>query len=168
MGAMNTNRTLMIVPAPAAGPRARTAGQAQMIRGARLAWRTVQALALASSLALLPAAQAADTSPAQQLAHWTAQAGGKADAARGQAFFTQRQGGEWSCSSCHGNPPTAAGRHASTGRTLPPLAPAFNPESLTDTAKVDKWLRRNCNDVLSRECTPLEKADVLAYLTRLK
>ena len=38
----------------------------------------------------------------------------------------------------------------------------------TDEAKVDKWFRRNCNDVLSRECTAVEKADVLAYLNALK
>ncbi len=38
----------------------------------------------------------------------------------------------------------------------------------TDTAKVDKWFRRNCNDVLSRECTAMEKADVWAYLKALK
>ncbi|MFN3630954.1 MAG: DUF1924 domain-containing protein, partial [Casimicrobiaceae bacterium] len=28
--------------------------------------------------------------------------------------------------------------------------------------------RRNCKDVLSRECSAAEKADVLAYLIRLK
>ena len=40
--------------------------------------------------------------------------------------------------------------------------------AFTSTAKVDKWFRRNCNDVLSRECTAVEKADVLAYLNALK
>ncbi len=114
------------------------------------------------------AAHAGDTTPAQQLAQWTAAAGQPASAARGQALFTQRQGGEWSCSSCHGTPPTGQGRHASTGKSIGPLAPAFNAQSLTDSAKVAKWFRRNCNDVLSRECTAAEKADVLAYLTSLK
>lgn len=65
-------------------------------------------------------------------------------------------------------PPTTPGRHASTGKTIAPLAPAANPERFTDTAKVEKWFRRNCKDVLSRECTATEKADVLAYLTSLK
>ena len=59
-------------------------------------------------------------------------------------------------------------RHASTGKTVAPLAPAFNPERFTDTAKADKWFRRNCKDVLSRECTAAEKADVLAWLVQLK
>ena len=59
-------------------------------------------------------------------------------------------------------------KHASTGKAIEALAPAFNPKSLTDTARVDKWLRRNCKDVLARECTAAEKADVLAYLASLK
>jgi hypothetical protein len=111
---------------------------------------------------------AGDTTPAQQVARWAAQAGRAPDPVQGRLFFTQRHGGEWSCSSCHGQPPVSAGRHASTGRPLPPLAPAYNPESLTDTAKVDKWLRRNCKDVVGRECSPGEKADVLAFLAGLK
>ncbi len=129
--------------------------------------RTLSTLLLA--LTALPlAVHAGDTTPAQQLAQWTAAAVQPASAARGQALFTQRHGGEWSCSACHGTPPTGQGRHASTGKSIPPLAPAFNAQSLTDSAKVAKWFRRNCKDVLSRECTAAEKADVLAYLTSLK
>jgi hypothetical protein len=48
------------------------------------------------------------------------------------------------------------------------LAPAFNAKAFTDTAKVDKWFKRNCKDVLSRECSAQEKADVLAYLINIK
>jgi len=59
-------------------------------------------------------------------------------------------------------------KHANTGKLIAPLAPAFNPKAFTDTAKVDKWFKRNCNDVLSRECSAGEKADVLAYLNSLK
>ncbi len=116
----------------------------------------------------IQSAHAADTSPAQQLNHWTAQAGAPAKADRGQALFNQRQGGEWSCASCHGTPPTAQGKHASTGKAIAPLAPAFNAKAFTDTAKVDKWFKRNCKDVFSRECSAQEKADVLAYLVGLK
>ena len=89
-------------------------------------------------------------------------------AARGQTFFNAKHGGEWSCASCHGTPPTQQGKHASTGKAIPPLAPAFNANAFTDTAKVNKWFRRNCKDVLQRECTAVEKADVLAYLVGLK
>ena len=48
------------------------------------------------------------------------------------------------------------------------LAPAFNPRAFTDGAKVDKWFRRNCKDVLQRECSATEKADVLAFLLSFK
>lgn len=126
------------------------------------------ALALATALLAWPGAHAGDTSPAAQLAHWSAEAGRPGQVETGRAFFTQRHGGEWSCASCHGTPPTAAGKHASTGKTIAPLAPAFNPKAFTDSARVDKWFRRNCKDVLNRECTAPEKADVLAYLTALK
>jgi hypothetical protein len=114
------------------------------------------------------AAHAADTLPAQQLAHWSAQAGAPGNAPRGQTFFNTKHGGEWSCASCHGTSPTAEGTHASTGKPIAPMAPAFNPKAFTDTAKVDKWFRRNCKDVLARECSAGEKADVLAYLNSLK
>ena len=113
-------------------------------------------------------ALAADTTPQQQLQHWTQQAGRPADAKAGQIFFTNAHGREWSCASCHGTPPTGDGKHASTGKRIAPLAPAFNPQALTQTARTDKWFRRNCNDVLGRECSATEKADVLAYLIQQK
>jgi len=125
--------------------------------------------ALLAGLALAaPLAQAADTTPAQQLERFAAQAGQPGQAERGGVFFNNRHGGEWSCSSCHGKPPVAVGKHASTGKAIDPLAPAFNPQAFTDTAKVDKWLRRNCKDVLQRECSAGEKADVLAHLISLQ
>jgi mono/diheme cytochrome c family protein len=131
--------------------------------------RTTRHIAAAVLAALLPlASHAADTTPAQLVSYWSVQAGAPANAARGQALFTTRHGGEWSCASCHGAPPTSAGKHAGTGKAIEVLAPAFNPKALTDTARVDKWLRRNCKDVLSRECSAAEKADVLAYLASLK
>lgn len=125
-------------------------------------------LATAFITCLGPPARAADTTIAQQLAQWSARAGAPGNAARGQTFFSSRHGGQWSCASCHGAPPTGAGKHASTGKALDPLAPAFNPRAFTDAARVEKWFRRNCKDVLSRECSASEKADVLAYLASLK
>lgn len=122
-------------------------------------------LALALPMGL---AHAADTSPAKQLERWSAAAGAAGDAARGRAFFIGRHGGEWSCASCHGDPPLVPGRHQSTGKAIDPLAPAANASAFTDAARVDKWFRRNCRDVLARECDPREKADVLAYLLELK
>ena len=127
--------------------------------------RALVAVGLACAV-LAPAAQAA--TPAEQLAAYTAQAGAPASPARGQQLFTNKHGGEWSCSSCHGAVPTQAGKHASTGKVIGAMAPAFNPERFTDPAKTEKWFRRNCKDVLSRECTAGEKADVLSWLMTLK
>jgi cytochrome c len=128
----------------------------------------VLALALASWLLAAAPVQAADTTAAQQLDRFNTAAGAPGQAERGRVFFTTAHGGEWSCASCHGTQPVAAGRHASTGKALDALAPGFNPRTFTDTAKVDKWFRRNCKDVLQRECSAAEKADVLAYLLSLK
>jgi hypothetical protein len=104
-------------------------------------------------------------------AAWLAAAGpalSAPDAARGQQFFNQQHGREWSCASCHTADPRAVGRHANTGKAIEPLAPAANPKRFTDAAKTEKWFRRNCNDVLGRECTADEKTDVRAWLAGLK
>ena len=121
-----------------------------------------------AALILSLAATAQAATPAELAAGYTAQAGAPPSAARGEQFFTTRHGREWSCASCHGTPPTQQGKHASTGKAIAPLAPAFNPERFTDAAKADKWFRRNCNDVVGRECSAGEKADVLAWLMTLK
>jgi len=91
-----------------------------------------------------------------------------ADMARGQQFFTTPHGREWSCASCHTQRPLAEGRHAGTGKTIAPLAPAANPARFADAAKTEKWFRRNCNDVVGRECSADEKADVREWLASLK
>ncbi len=114
------------------------------------------------------AAAAHAVTPAEQLSGYSAQAGTAPQPGRGQQFFTQAHGREWSCSSCHGAVPTQAGKHASTGKPIAALAPAFNAERFTDAAKTEKWFRRNCNDVMGRECTPAEKADVLSWLMTIK
>lgn len=93
---------------------------------------------------------------------------GKASAARGEQFFNAKHGKEWSCASCHENPPNHDTKHIVTGKVIKPLAPAANPARFTDEAKADKWFKRNCNDVLGRECTAQEKADVLAWLITIK
>jgi len=123
-------------------------------------------IGLWAALMLSPLAYAA--TPAEQLAAYTAQAGAAAQPQRGQQFFISRHGKDWSCASCHTDTASAEGKHASTGKPIAPLAPAFNPDRFTDAAKTEKWFRRNCNDVLGRVCTPGEKADVLSWLLTLK
>ncbi len=107
-------------------------------------------------------------SPVELMGQYAAEAAITPSTSRGEAFFAQKHGREWSCSTCHGAPPTRDGAHAMTRKRIAPLAPAFNPEGLNDRARADKWFRRNCGDVLGRDCTPAEKADVLAYLTGLR
>lgn len=138
-----------------------------MQRMLRAPWPVLAAVVLAGSLAAPPTTWAA--APADLLAGYRLAAGHAVAAPeRGRQFFTATHGREWSCASCHGAAPTQPGRHAGTGKTIAPLAPAFNPERFSDPAKVEKWFRRNCNDVMGRECTPAEKADVLAWLMSLK
>lgn len=136
--------------------------------------RALAAATAAAVIALLPTAAPAaqalplSTRPGMFIAEYSAAAGQPASAARGQAFFNSRHGREWSCASCHGEPPTGTGKHASTGKVIQPLAPAFNPQRFTDPAKVEKWFRRNCNDVVGRECSAAEKADLLAWLMSIR
>ena len=126
-----------------------------------------------AALALLAGTAAAEV-PADYLRSLTA-AARAADAgfagfsaARGAAWFNARHGSDWSCATCHTEDPLAGGRHAATGRSIAPLAPAANPLRLTDAANIEKWFRRNCGDVLQRACTPAEKGDAIAWLTSLK
>jgi len=119
-------------------------------------------------LQVLVQVHAQATTPTQLLAEYVNQAGQSAQAARGEAFFKNSHGQEWRCTSCHGSNPRESGRHASTDKVIEPLAPAANTKRFTDAAKVEKWFRRNCKDVLARECTAIEKADTLAWLLTVR
>jgi hypothetical protein len=77
---------------------------------------------------------------------------------------TQAGGEKRSCGSCHGNDLGQAGKHTKTGKRIEPMAPSVNAKRLTDTAKIEKWLRRNCTWTLGRVCTPQEKGDFLRFL----
>jgi len=68
------------------------------------------------------------------------------------------------CTTCHGKDLKAPGKHATTGKTIDPLAPSVNKKRLTDAKEIEKWFNRNCKWVLGRECTPQEKGDFLSYL----
>jgi len=135
----------------------------------RVAWSA----ALAAAVSLAPASASA-TTPAEQQKRFEAEARaagagfGGFSARRGEAFFKATHGSDWSCASCHTGNPVAPGKHAKTAKPIAPLAPAANPDRFTDAAAVDKWFRRNCNDVLGRACTAQEKGDVLQYLMSLK
>lgn len=70
------------------------------------------------------------------------------------------------CTSCHTEDPTRGGSHVVTGKAIQPLAPRANPERFSDPAKVEKWFRRNCGEVLGRPCSAAEKADFITFLMR--
>ena len=77
--------------------------------------------------------------------------------------FTGGKPGTPSCTTCHGDSPRSTGR-TPAGKTIEPVAVSLSPARYTDPAKVEKWFRRNCTEVLGRECTPLEKGDWLTYV----
>ena len=129
---------------------------------------------LIAALALVTAsAHAADT-PDSLMARYAASAGVPAttlSAERGAAFYRSerpgRDGKPAGCTGCHTADPKQAGR-SRVGKRIEPLAPAANPERFTDAAKVEKWFRRNCMDVLQRECSAREKGDFIAWLNQIK
>ena len=87
--------------------------------------------------------------------------------ARGQAFFLARHDvspDTPSCSTCHTADPTKRGE-TRAGKKIDPMAVSVSPDRFTDPAKVEKWFRRNCQTVLGRECTPLEKGDFIAFMS---
>ena len=72
------------------------------------------------------------------------------------------------CSACHTDSPVQEGRHAVTGKAIKPLAPRAGAARFSDPAKVEKWFRRNCAEVLGRECSAAEKADFIAFVSEAK
>lgn|SRR5512143_246827 len=130
-----------------------------------------------SALAMLGLASAvavAADSPASLMARYAQQAGvpvAALSATRGAALYRTehpgRGGEKVSCAGCHTADPKQAGR-TRVGKRIEPLAPAANPERFTDAAKVEKWFRRNCTDVLQRECSAQEKGDFIAWLNQTR
>jgi Domain of unknown function (DUF1924) len=90
------------------------------------------------------------------------------DASRGRTLYMTQQASDWSCATCHTPDPKMSGEHCETHKQIQPIAPAINPERFTDAAKVEKWFKRSCKDVLGRECTAQEKGDFISYLIGIK
>jgi len=110
-------------------------------------------------------------------------------AQRGQAFYYKKHPvedlGMASCATCHHADPlkaTAAHRdqipcrachitfsrqpdsHTPGKSEIPPLAPAGNPSRFTSEWMVEHWFAYNCKLLLLRECTPVEKGDLITWL----
>ena len=69
-----------------------------------------------------------------------------------------------SCTSCHTNAPINNGL-TRAGKAIDPMALSKTPTRYTDPEKVEKWFRRNCNSVLGRDCTAIEKGDFITFMT---
>jgi hypothetical protein len=111
-------------------------------------------------------------------------------AERGRAFYLEKHPlmgvGAVSCASCHRKNPREQIKAHRTEilcrachvindeehpapteakvRYIEPFAPHANAQRFSDFAHVEKFFKRNCTMVLKRECTPLEKGDLIAWL----
>lgn len=114
-------------------------------------------------------------------------------AERGRAFYfrvhTLEDGTELSCATCHHSDPRkqtiahkdqipcrachvtflkpSAGR-AATVRDIRPFAPSANPDRFTNEWKVESWFDWNCKLLLKRQCTPVEKGDLMTWLLSIE
>ena len=105
------------------------------------------------------------------LKEYAAQGAGKPDIQAGKRLWSKNFNGDKSfperrCSMCHSKNLRQSGQHVRTKKVLKPMAPAVNPERLTSTRKVKKWLKRNCKWTLGRECTASEKANLLFFISQ--
>ena len=81
--------------------------------------------------------------------------------------FAEQTGGSGeanSCTVCHSPDPRKVGQ-TRAGQAIDPIAVSANPKRLTDYATVEKWFRRNCDTVLGRECTVIEKGNFLTFMS---
>jgi hypothetical protein len=81
-------------------------------------------------------------------------------------FFAEQTGGTGeasTCTACHTPDPRKAGQ-TRAGQAIDPIAVSANPKRFTDSAMVEKWFRRNCDTVLGRECTVMEKGNFLTFM----
>lgn len=95
---------------------------------------------------------------------------GAFSAERGRALYINEQQsphGPISCATCHTTDPKHVGM-TRANKAIEPLAPSVNAQRFTDRAKVEKWFTRNCDDVLRRPCSALEKGDFITYLLSIK
>lgn len=76
-------------------------------------------------------------------------------------------GSKRACTSCHGTDLRRAGRHATTGKAIEPMALSANPQRLADPVKTERWFQRNCRWTWGRECTPQEKGDFVRLMQGL-
>jgi cytochrome c peroxidase len=134
----------------------------------------INRLCVAALAAVLWAAPAAVAGPRDAVLETYAAQAKAADAAfagfsaaRGKALYDSQHTASAEtpgCASCHTASPLNVGK-TRAGMDIAPMAVSAAPERFTDAEKVEKWFGRNCNSVLGRECTPVEKGDFITYLS---
>ena len=128
-------------------------------------------LIIIAALSISQATMANTAAITQVMDELTSQGAASANAENGKALWNKSYAGdapftERSCTSCHSDNLTTTGKHAKTGKSIKPLAPSVNKDSLTDAKKINKWFLRNCKWTLNRECTAQEKADILTFISK--
>jgi mono/diheme cytochrome c family protein len=126
-----------------------------------------------ASILIAAAAPALAEPPQQLIAGYAAEAARAApgfapSAQRGRDLYLRKFAASErmpTCAACHTDNPAAPGSHVITGKPIKPLAPAANPERVTSAGKLEKWFKRNCTEVVGRECSAAEKADFLQFIT---
>ncbi|HEX8989493.1 MAG TPA: DUF1924 domain-containing protein [Rhodocyclaceae bacterium] len=110
--------------------------------------------------------------PQQMLAGYAAEAAREQpkfapSAERGRQFYLEKRSAAEkmpNCATCHTDDPTTGGKHVITGKPIEAIAPVAGSSRFTEPTKTEKWFRRNCKEVVGRECTAAEKADLLRFL----
>jgi hypothetical protein len=158
-------------PAGAAGP-SRRAWLGPLAAAAALAVGVAAAIGLALLIGFPGRTRAASPVAAEMLREYEAAARQANPAFRGFSAAEGRRiylaehsvdAEKISCARCHTDDPRRRGR-TPIGKLVEPLAPAANPDRLTDRHDVEKWFKRNCTQVLARECTAEEKGHFLTFL----
>lgn len=89
-------------------------------------------------------------------------------AIRGHELYHKKEtrgGKEKSCATCHTDDPMKQGKHPETGKALAGMAPAYYPKRFSNPhEKINVAFKRNCQNVFGRDCTVIEKGDILTYL----
>lgn len=129
-----------------------------------------RSIVLASLLAISVPAVARAGAVDELMAGYKAAGGADFSAGKGQAMWNapsvtvSKSGTPMSCSVCHTGDLRKGGWHLETGEPIEPMAPSATPKRLTDKKFIEKWFKRNCKEVYSRECTVQEKGDFLAFI----
>ncbi|HET9594693.1 MAG TPA: DUF1924 domain-containing protein [Anaeromyxobacteraceae bacterium] len=158
-------------PRPASQPPTGMVGRATRLTGA-IALGLAAAVTVGLMLGIPRRAAAASPVAAGLLREYEAEARrlrpgfGAFSAEEGHRLYRAEflhDGQKVSCSSCHTPDPRSRGM-TPAGKIVEPLAPAANPERLSDRSQVEKWFKRNCKQVLGRECTAEEKGHFVTWL----